>query len=140
MQGAPDHSWTAREIAHSLNLPKHTVIAGQLCQWAIDGVMERTAPGAYALTPAWADPSRLRRAGHTTKERTVKLLQTAPGRSWKAREILHALEYPASRYRSLVTELCRWVRQGILHRTGPGNYTLPQPATDATDLTDDPTP
>ena len=40
---------------------------------------------------------------------------------WKAREILHALEFPASRHRSLVNELCRWVRQGILDRTGAGN-------------------
>ncbi|SCE11019.1 Transposase DDE domain-containing protein, partial [Streptomyces sp. di50b] len=128
MQNTPDRSWTAREIAYTLNLPKHTVMAGQLCQWALDGVLKRTSPGAYTLTPAWADPAHPGRAGHTAKERTLALLQTTPGRSWKAREILHALEFPESRHRSLVNELCRWVRQGILDRTGPGNYTLPQPA------------
>lgn len=91
LQSMPARSWTAREIAHSLGLPKHSVIAGQLCQWALSGVLERTAPGAYILTPAWADPAHPGRAGHTARERTIALLQAHPGRSWKAHEILSRL-------------------------------------------------
>ncbi|MEZ0096250.1 IS4 family transposase [Streptacidiphilus sp. EB129] len=127
MQTTPGHSWTAREIAYTLGLVKHKTIAGQLCQWALDGAVERTAPGAYTLTSAWSDPAHPGRAGHTAKERTLKLLRTDPGRSWKAREIHLALEFPGSRYRSLVNELCRWANRGILARVGPGNYTLPKP-------------
>ena len=44
-----------------------------------------------------------------------------------AAEIHLALEFPGSRYRSLVNELCRWANRGILARVGPGNYTLPKP-------------
>lgn len=123
----PVRSWTAREIAYALSYPKHKVIAGQLCQWAITGVLERTAPGAYTVAPAWADPAHPERAGHTSKERTIALLRANPDRSWKAREIIDALEYPPARHRGLVNELCRWVRDGILERTSPGSYKLPNP-------------
>ncbi|WP_405883222.1 IS4 family transposase [Streptomyces sp. NBC_01384] len=135
LQSMPARSWTAREIAHSLGLPKHSVIAGQLCQWALSGVLERTAPGAYILTHAWADPAHPGRAGHTARERTIALLQAHPGRSWKAREILHALDFPPSRHRSLVSELCRWVHQGVIERSGPGDYTHTQHAQKSPQLT-----
>lgn len=128
LQTHPVRSWTAREIAYALGYPKHHVIAGQLCQWAVTGVLERTAPGAYTVAPAWADPAHPGRAGHTSKERTIALLQANPNRSWKAREILDALGYPPARHRGLINELCRWVREGILQRTGPGSYRLPDPA------------
>jgi hypothetical protein len=123
----PVHSWTAREIAYALGYPKHKVIAGQLCQWAITGVLERTAPATYTVAPAWTHPAHPGRAGHTSKERTIALLRANPDRSWKAREIIDALEYPPARHRGLVNELCRWVRDGILERTSPGSYKLPQP-------------
>ncbi|WP_338674584.1 hypothetical protein V1460_17300 [Streptomyces sp. SCSIO 30461] len=123
----PARSWTAREIAYALGYPKHKVIAGQLYQWAITGVLERTAPGTYTVAPAWTDPAHPGRAGHTSKERTIALLRANPDRSWKAREIIDALEYPPARHRGLVNELCRWVRDGILERTSPGSYKLPNP-------------
>ncbi|MFF3159467.1 IS4 family transposase, partial [Streptomyces sp. NPDC057910] len=50
------------------------------------------------------------------------LLRTDPHRSWKAKDIIHALGIAHGR--SLCAQLGHWVKEGILRKTGHGHYAL----------------
>ncbi|MFE8950609.1 transposase, partial [Streptomyces sp. NPDC007856] len=56
------------------------------------------------------------------RDRTLQLLRTNPLQSWRACEIACGIGLDDSR--GLRAELGRWVREGILRRTGRGIYTL----------------
>lgn len=57
-----------------------------------------------------------------SKEQTIRLLRTDPGRAWRPIEVAQALEY--AHYRSLATQMGVWVKEGFLQRNAPGRYTL----------------
>jgi hypothetical protein len=65
------------------------------------------------------------------RDRTLQLLRTAPLRTWRACEIARGIGLDDAQ--GLRAELGRWVREGILRRTGRGVYTL-EPAWIAPDL------
>lgn len=56
------------------------------------------------------------------RDRTLQLLRTNPLRTWRACEIARGIGLDDAR--GLRAELGRWVREGILRRTGRGIYTL----------------
>lgn len=56
------------------------------------------------------------------RDRTLQLMRTDPHRPWHAREIAAGLGLP--HHRGLTGELSRWVKEGILCRATPGNFTL----------------
>lgn len=56
------------------------------------------------------------------RDRTLQLLRTDPRRTWRACEIARGIGLEDAR--GLRAELSRWVREGILRRTGRGIYAL----------------
>lgn len=56
------------------------------------------------------------------RDRTLQLLRTDPVRAWRACEIARGIGLEDAR--GLRAELGRWVREGILRRTGRGIYAL----------------
>nr|WSW58288.1 IS4 family transposase [Streptomyces sp. NBC_00998]WSW64588.1 IS4 family transposase [Streptomyces sp. NBC_00998] len=56
------------------------------------------------------------------RDRTLQLLRTDPHRTWRACEIARGIGLNDAQ--GLRAELGRWVREGILRRTGRGLYTL----------------
>ncbi|MFF3632279.1 IS4 family transposase [Streptomyces sp. NPDC002164] len=56
------------------------------------------------------------------RDRTLQLLRTDPFRTWRACDIARGIGLEDAR--GLRAELGRWVREGILHRTGRGTYAL----------------
>ncbi|MFC4507212.1 MULTISPECIES: IS4 family transposase [Streptomyces] len=56
------------------------------------------------------------------RDRTLQLLRTDPLRTWRAREIARGIGLDDAQ--GLRAELGRWVREGILRRTGRGLYAL----------------
>ncbi|MER6160786.1 transposase [Streptomyces sp. NPDC001868] len=78
-----------------------------------------TASGG-ADTASRAPSAALARTG--TKDRTLQLLRTDPYRTWRVREIAHALQYP--NFHSLCAQLSRWAREGLLHKPDHGTYML----------------
>lgn len=56
------------------------------------------------------------------RDRTLQLLRTDPALSWRACEIARGIGLDNAQ--GLRAELGRWVREGILCRTGRGTYTL----------------
>ncbi|MGW7605238.1 IS4 family transposase [Streptomyces antimycoticus] len=58
------------------------------------------------------------------RDRTLQLLRTVPTRTWRACEIARGIGLEDAR--GLRAELGRWVREGILRRTGRGIYALEQ--------------
>ncbi|WP_328371445.1 IS4 family transposase [Streptomyces sp. NBC_00445] len=51
LQSAPEHSWTAREIAPALGITNPNVFVTQLSRWARTGRITKTRRGAYTLLP-----------------------------------------------------------------------------------------
>ncbi|MEU0648319.1 transposase domain-containing protein [Streptomyces umbrinus] len=51
LQSAPEHSWTAREIAPTLGITNPNVFVTQLSRWARTGRITKTRRGAYTLLP-----------------------------------------------------------------------------------------
>ncbi|WP_331748150.1 hypothetical protein OIA45_46240 (plasmid) [Streptomyces chartreusis] len=51
LRSAPEHSWTAREIALALGITNPNVFATQLSRWSRNGRITKTRRGAYTLLP-----------------------------------------------------------------------------------------
>ncbi|MGW2588534.1 IS4 family transposase [Streptomyces virginiae] len=72
------------------------------------------------------------------RDRTLQLLRTDPRRTWRACEIARGIGLDDAQ--GLRAELGRWVREGILRRTGRGLYTLEHEWTTPTSTSPCPTP
>ncbi|WP_017584668.1 transposase, partial [Nocardiopsis valliformis] len=57
-----------------------------------------------------------------SKERTMRLLGTDPGRGWSPIEVARALEY--AHHRSLASQMGVWAQEGFLQRIAQGRYIL----------------
>ncbi|WP_329460941.1 IS4 family transposase [Streptomyces sp. NBC_01431] len=77
-------------------------------------------PSGGAETTVRTPGTALARTG--TKDRTLQLLRSDPHRTWRVREIAHALQYP--NFHSLCAQLSRWTREGLLHKPDHGTYRL----------------
>jgi Insertion element 4 transposase N-terminal/Transposase DDE domain len=61
----------------------------------------------------------------TRRQLVLDLLTSDTDRSWHGGDLANELGIPR---RNLLTQLAEWTRNGFLHRTGTGRYSLPPPA------------
>jgi hypothetical protein len=61
----PERSWRAGEIASGMGLEDSRSLRAELGRWAKEGILRRTARGAYALAQEWNIPDLERPAGLT---------------------------------------------------------------------------
>jgi Insertion element 4 transposase N-terminal/Transposase DDE domain len=93
----------------------------------------RITTSTHVIHPQLTTPppqTRYRRDPHgeptSRKEHVLTLLASQPTHSWHIRDIARRLPcFP--NYDTCRAQVAEWARLGIIHRTGPGLYTLPKP-------------
>jgi hypothetical protein len=68
-----------------------------------------------------ASPSREPRPD-TRRDKITRIMASAPRHDWPGRELAGQLGVPP---RNMLTQLAEWARLGLLRKTGPGRYALP---------------
>jgi hypothetical protein len=58
----------------------------------------------------------------TRRGKVTQIMASDPGRDWPGRELAGQLGIPP---RNMLTQLAEWARLGLLRKTGPGRYALP---------------
>jgi hypothetical protein len=131
MAAAPEHHWRAGEISVLLRLETSASIASQLLAWARRGILTRTGRGTYTLPEGPPVPSK--RA--LRLEDVHAVMATDPERRWRPRDVAAAMG--TIKESTLAQVMSAWSHKGLLMKTAPGVYALPdEPSTPSTSRTE----
>lgn len=89
----------------------------------LKAVLHTRSPRRYGPHPnrSAATPDKVRSARATA---ILTLLALIPGRAWHAKQIAQAIEHTGP-YKNLNTQLGQWAENGLIRKTAPATYCLP---------------
>ncbi len=119
MATAPERHWRPAEITALLRLERSAGIASQMLRWARRGVLTRTGHGTYTLPEGPTVPSR--RA--LRLEEVHAVMATDPEHPWRPRDVAAAMG--TIKESTLAQVMSAWSHKGLLRKTAPGVYALP---------------
>ena len=134
----PARQWQLREIAAALGTGTSrqdtATLRSQLSKWSGRGLIRRSGWGTFTAATPQATPE-IPPGPPSRGTRILALLHDdpGPGRAWPRKHLAQALQIPPAKYQSFYGTLSDLARQGLIHRTSRGHYSLtetcpPQPA------------
>jgi hypothetical protein len=119
----PGHHWRAGEINVLLRIDNPRCVGNQLLAWARRGILTKTGYGTYSLPEGPPVPSK--RA--LRPQDVLGVMATDPERHWRPRDLAAAMT--TIKESTLAQVMSAWSHQGLLTKTAPGLYTLPDKPT-----------